>query len=173
MWRTIVNFLCGTLSQVRVACFHPCFSNFGEQPCGANSSRLGGCSTHPRQTFGSLQKTLLCLVKAKLPCNLPLTRSPAGEDRWRALHIWRGPQEIGGDDLRKRPSKAVVQSLSFWPTSPGRVILSQPWRPLDPFPPLGRTRRSPCFSWSPPLRAVEMSCVSNKRVVFVIFTCKR
>ena len=48
-----------------------------------------------------------------------------------------------------------MQSLSFWPTSPGRVILSLPWRCLDPFPPLGRTRRSRCFSWSPPLRAVR------------------
>ena len=94
-----------------------------------------------------------------------------------ALLIWHRSWEIGGDGLRTRPFKAVVQSLSFWPTPPGRVTLSLPWRCLDPYPTLGCTRRSPCSSWSPPLRAMRLmeplsEGLSASFAHFLLATCE-
>ena len=101
MWRTIANFLCGTLSQVRVrgdvsppwvdtgiaqgCVLSPLLFNLLVNSLAAAIRRPRRVFvSSPRQTFGSLisfmQMTLLYWVKAKLTCSLPLTRSPAGED---------------------------------------------------------------------------------------------
>ena len=102
MWRTIANFLCGTLSQVRVRgdvsppwvdtgiaqgrVLSPLLFNLLVKSLAAAIRRASpGVRLVPSSDFRLTDQLyaddlLLCLVKAKLTCSLPLTRSPAGED---------------------------------------------------------------------------------------------
>ena len=141
MWRTIANFLCGTLSQVRVrgdVSLSPLLFNLLVNSLAAAIRRASpGVRLVPSSDFQLTDQLyaddLVVLGESEADLQLALDAVTRWGRQWR-FSFGVGPEKSA---VMIHPFKAVVQSLS----------LSQLCRPIAtlalscPFPPLGRTRR--------------------------------